>query len=177
MNGWIHGRIQISLQFCNENFSPWKRLKLFDFVHRTVRTCLIYLISGIGGNLVCGLFNPLSPQVSEEISFKDEKERNQERNDDPFFIYHLSLVNRMICLERKIQNAQGACTRSNILESVRMEKKIVLPGLDVIMIAFFPRNIHWTSLFARKARVNTERVHPVHLIVLLQSIKFNMARH
>ena len=50
--------------FCNENFSPWKRLKLFDFVHRTVRTCLIYLISGIGGNLFCGLFNPLSPQVS-----------------------------------------------------------------------------------------------------------------
>ncbi|CAH3150014.1 unnamed protein product [Porites lobata] len=29
----------------------------------TVRTCLIYLISGIGGNLFCGLFNPLSPQV------------------------------------------------------------------------------------------------------------------
>jgi len=29
----------------------------------TVRTCLIYMISGIGGNLICGLFNPLSPQV------------------------------------------------------------------------------------------------------------------
>lgn len=29
----------------------------------TIRTCLIYLISGIGGNLVCGLFNPLAPQV------------------------------------------------------------------------------------------------------------------
>ncbi|XP_068682671.1 inactive rhomboid protein 1-like [Montipora foliosa] len=29
----------------------------------TVRTFLIYMISGIGGNLICGLFNPLSPQV------------------------------------------------------------------------------------------------------------------
>ncbi|XP_029189340.2 inactive rhomboid protein 2-like [Acropora millepora] len=29
----------------------------------TVRTLLIYMISGIGGNLFCGLFNPLTPQV------------------------------------------------------------------------------------------------------------------
>ena len=43
------------------------------------------------------------------------------------------------------------------------------------MIALFPRNIHWSSLFARKARVNTERVPPEHPIILLKSNKFNMA--
>ena len=55
------------------------------------------------------------------------------------------------------------------------EKKIVVPCLDVIMIAFFPRNIQWSSLFARKARVNTERVPPGHPIILLKSNEFNMA--
>ena len=35
-----------------------------------------------------------------------------------------------------------------------------MPFLGVIMIAFFPRNIQSSSLFARKARVNTERVPP-----------------
>ena len=45
-----------------------------------------------------------------------------------------------------------------------MGKKIVVPCLDVIMIAF-SRGIYndlERSLFARKARVNTERVPPVH---------------
>ena len=45
---------------------------------------------------------------------------------------------------------------------------------NVIMIAFFPRNIQWSSLFAQKARVNTERVLPWHSIILLKSNKFNM---
>ena len=36
-------------------------------------------------------------------------------------------------------------------------QKIVEPSLDVITNAFFPRNIHLSSLFARKASVNTER--------------------
>ena len=39
----------------------------------------------------------------------------------------------------------------------------------------FPKNIQWSSLFARKARVNTERVPPGHPIILLKSIKFNVA--
>ena len=43
------------------------------------------------------------------------------------------------------------------------------------MITFFQRNIHCSSLFARKARVNTERVPPGHPIILLKSNKFNMA--
>ena len=50
-----------------------------------------------------------------------------------------------------------------------------MPCSDVIMIAFFPRNIQSSPLFARKARVNTERVPPGHPIVLLKSNKFNMA--
>ena len=56
-----------------------------------------------------------------------------------------------------------------------MGKKIVVPCLDVIMNAFFPRNIQGSYLFARKARVNTERVPPGHPIILLKSNKFNMA--
>ena len=56
-----------------------------------------------------------------------------------------------------------------------MEKKIIVPSLDIIMIAFFPRNIHASSLFARKARLNTERVPPGHPIILLKSNNFNMA--
>ena len=39
----------------------------------------------------------------------------------------------------------------------------------------FPRNIQWSSLFARKARVNTEGVPPGHPIILLKCNKFNMA--
>ena len=58
---------------------------------------------------------------------------------------------------------------------VMRKKKIVVPSLDVITIALFPRNIHRSSLFARKARVNTERVPPGHLIILLKSNQFNMA--
>ena len=50
-----------------------------------------------------------------------------------------------------------------------------MPSLDVIMIAFFPRIILLSSLFARKGRVNTERVPPGHPIILLKSNKFNMA--
>ena len=43
------------------------------------------------------------------------------------------------------------------------------------MIAFFPRNFKWTSLFTRKARASTERVPPGHLKILLKSNRFNMA--
>ena len=43
------------------------------------------------------------------------------------------------------------------------------------MIAFSPRNIHLSSLFARKARANTERVPPGDPIILRKSNKFNMA--
>ena len=56
-----------------------------------------------------------------------------------------------------------------------MGKKIVVLCSDVIMIAFFLRNIHWWSFFAQKACVNTERVPPGHPIILLKSNKFNMA--
>ena len=56
-----------------------------------------------------------------------------------------------------------------------MGKKIVVSCLEVIMIAFFPRNIQLSSIFAEKARVNTERVLPGHPIILLKSNKFNMA--
>ena len=58
---------------------------------------------------------------------------------------------------------------------LQWEKKIVLPCLYVIINVFFPRNIQWSSLFARKRRVNTERVPPGHPIILLKSNKFNMA--
>ena len=40
---------------------------------------------------------------------------------------------------------------------------------------FFPRNVQWSSLFARKAHMNTERVPPGHPIILLKSNKFSMA--
>ena len=56
-----------------------------------------------------------------------------------------------------------------------MGKKIVVSCLEVIMIAFFPRNIQLSSIFAQKARRNTERVLPGHPIILLKSNKFNMA--
>ena len=56
-----------------------------------------------------------------------------------------------------------------------MVKKVVEPCLDVIIIAFFPRNIQWSSLFAQKACVKTEQVPPGHPIILLKSNKFNMA--
>ena len=54
-------------------------------------------------------------------------------------------------------------------------KNCNVPCLDVIMIAIFPRNIHWSSLFARKAHVNNERVPPGHPIILLKFNKINMA--
>ena len=50
-----------------------------------------------------------------------------------------------------------------------------MPSLDVITNTFFLRNIRWSSLFARKARVNTERVPPGHPIILVKSDKLNMA--
>ena len=50
-----------------------------------------------------------------------------------------------------------------------------MPCLGVIMIAFLPRNNILKFSFARKARVNTERVPPGHPIILLKSNKFNMA--
>ena len=43
------------------------------------------------------------------------------------------------------------------------------------MIAFFPKNTQRISLFARKARLNTERVPPGHPIILPKTNKFNMA--
>ena len=43
---------------------------------------------------------------------------------------------------------------------LKWKKKIVVPSLNVITNVFFPRNIHWTSLFAGKERENTERVPP-----------------
>ena len=49
-----------------------------------------------------------------------------------------------------------------------------MPCLDVIMIAFLPRNIHESSLLARKERVNVERVPTGHLIILLKSNKFDV---
>ena len=54
-------------------------------------------------------------------------------------------------------------------------KKIIVPCLDVIMIAFFLWIIQWSSLFTWKACVNTEQVPPWHPIILLKSNKFNMA--
>ena len=50
-----------------------------------------------------------------------------------------------------------------------------MPSLDVITNTFFPRNMRSSSLFARKARVNTERVPPGHPIILVKSDKLNMA--
>ena len=50
-----------------------------------------------------------------------------------------------------------------------------MPSLDVITNTFFPRNMRWSSLFARKARVNTERVPPGHPIILVKSDKLNIA--
>ena len=43
------------------------------------------------------------------------------------------------------------------------------------MIAFLPINNHWSSHFAQKACVNTERVPPGHPMILLKSNKLNMA--
>ena len=59
---------------------------------------------------------------------------------------------------------------NGIAMGLQWEKKIVVPCLDVIMNTFFPRNIQWSSLFARKVPVNTERVPPGHPIIL-----YNMA--
>ena len=54
-------------------------------------------------------------------------------------------------------------------------KKIVVTCLDVIMITFLLRDIQWSSLFAREARVNTERVPPEHTIILLKSNNYNIS--
>ena len=56
----------------------------------------------------------------------------------------------------------------------KKKKKIVVPCLAVIIIAFLLRNAQWSSLFARKASVNTERGLPGHPIILLKSNNFNM---
>ena len=55
---------------------------------------------------------------------------------------------------------------------VKWDKNIVVPCLDEIMITFLPINNHF---FAQKACVNTERVPPGHLMILLKSNKLNMA--
>ena len=54
---------------------------------------------------------------------------------------------------------------------LQWEKKIVVPVFGCNKNAFFPRS----SVFTRKARVNTARVPPEHPIILLKSNKFNMA--
>ena len=60
-------------------------------------------------------------------------------------------------------------------------KKIVMGKKDRCAVfgcnndCFFPWNIQWHSLFARKARVNTEWVPSGHPIILLKSNKFSMA--
>ena len=59
-------------------------------------------------------------------------------------------------------------------KKIVMGKKIVVPCLDVIRIAF-SRGVYNEVLFARKARVNTERVPTGHPIILLKSNKFNTA--
>ena len=58
---------------------------------------------------------------------------------------------------------------------LQWEKKIVVPCLDVIMNAFSPRSLSWSSHFAREARITTEQVPPGHPIILLKSNEFNMA--
>ena len=55
------------------------------------------------------------------------------------------------------------------------EKRSLCCVWTEIMIAFSPRNIQWSTLFAQKVQVKTERVPPGHLIILLKSNKFNMA--
>ena len=56
------------------------------------------------------------------------------------------------------------------------EKKLVVPCLNVIMIAFSPRNIQWSSLFARSKSARKYRASaPGHPIILLESNKLNMA--
>ena len=49
-------------------------------------------------------------------------------------------------------------------------EKIVVPCLNVIMIAFLK-----VLFFAQNSRVNTERVLPRHTIILVKSNTFNMA--
>ena len=58
----------------------------------------------------------------------------------------------------------GSIFLSVFVEKDRNGKKIIVTCLDVI-----------SSLFAQKARVNTERVPPAHPVILLKSNKFNMA--
>ena len=60
---------------------------------------------------------------------------------------------------------------------VFLARNIDVLCLDVKMIAFFPRNIHWSSLLDRKACVNTERVPPGHPIILLKSTKLKYGPH
>ena len=53
-------------------------------------------------------------------------------------------------------------------------KKIAMGKKDRCTV-FGCRNIHWSSLFGRKACVNTERVPPGHPIILLKCKEFNKA--
>ena len=98
----------------------------------------------------------------ELIGFKEYYGMPLRHKDDPLYShqYLRSLSGQFLSFSRK---------------RLKWEKKIVVPSLDVITNAFFPRNIHWTSLFAGKERENTERVPPGHPIILLKSNKFNMA--
>ena len=56
----------------------------------------------------------------------------------------------------------------------KKKKKVVMRKKDPCAV-FGCNNDRLFSLFARKARVNTERVPAVHPIILLKSNKFNMA--
>ena len=108
------------------------------------------------------LFTDTAAMHIELIGFKVYYGMPRGHKDDPLYShqYLRSLSGQFLSFSRK---------------RLKWEKKIVVPSLDVITNAFFPRNIHWTSLFAGKERENTERVPPGHPIILLKSNKFNMA--
>ena len=64
-----------------------------------------------------------------------------------------------------------------LVEHAQQLRKFAI-NLTVLLREYnFPWVVKYTlsSLFARKPRVNTERVPPGHPIILLKSIKFNMA--
>ena len=101
---------------------------------------------------------------NEFIRFKEYYGMPRGHEHDP--IYSLSIYARAFRA-----NFSLSFPRKRLL----WEKKIVVPCLDVIMVALFPRNIQWSSRFAQKVSVNTERVSAGYPIILLKSNKFNMA--
>ena len=93
----------------------------------------------------------------ELIRFKENYGMSRGHDRDP--IYSLSIYARF----------SGQFFSKFSEKKILMGKKIVVPCLDVLLIAFFPRNTKWSSLF----RVDTERVPPGQPIILLKSNKFN----